>query len=71
MSKLIKDYYVGLETIYHTPHVCGNCFAHIADDWNFCPCCGKKTRLTSEDYEESQRLLKRLQDRMNGGNRHE
>ena len=39
--KLLSTQYPGLISTYHTPHVCGQCGAHIADDWSFCPECGR------------------------------
>ena len=54
---LMKNQYIGLKTIYHTPHVCGNCLEHIGDNWLYCPECGTQTELTSQDYEETQALL--------------
>ena len=45
LNGLLKDQYPGLRTEYVTPHVCGNCLAHIADDWAVCPECGAPTGL--------------------------
>ena len=33
---LMKNQYIGLKTIYHTPHICGNCLEHIGDNWLYC-----------------------------------
>lgn len=59
--KLLSTQYPGLMSTYHTPHVCGQCGAHIADDWSFCPECGTPTGLTQEDFEESARWLDAVQ----------
>lgn len=46
MSKaLLKNVSPGLTTEYVTPHTCGVCHSHIADDWAFCPECGTPTGL--------------------------
>lgn len=59
--KLLSTQYPGLMTTYHTPHVCGQCGAHIGDDWSFCPECGTPTGLTQEDFKESARWLDAVQ----------
>lgn len=59
--KLLSTQYPGLISTYHTPHVCGQCGAHIADDWSFCPECGTPTGLTQKDFEESARWLDAVQ----------
>lgn len=55
--KLLRTQYPGLMSTYHTPHICGQCGAHIGDDWSFCPECGMPTGLTQKDFEESGRML--------------
>ena len=59
--KLLSTQYPGLMSTYHTPHICGQCGAHIADDWSFCPECGTPTGLTQKDFEESARWLDAVQ----------
>lgn len=54
---LMKNQYIGLKTIYHTPHICGNCLEHIGDNWLYCPECGTPTGITAQDYKETQELL--------------
>lgn len=56
---LMKNQYIGLKTIYHTPHICGNCLEHIGDDWLYCPECGTPTGITAQDYKETQELLRK------------
>lgn len=59
--KLLSTQYPGLMSTYHTPHVCGQCGAHIGDDWLYCPECGTPTGLTQKDFEESARWLDAVQ----------
>ena len=59
--KLLSTQYPGLMSTYHTPHICGQCGAHIADDWSFCPECGTPTGLTQKDFVESARWLDAVQ----------
>lgn len=47
-SKIFKDCWPGLKTVYDTPHECGVCMEHIGKDWLFCPYCG------NELYEEEE-----------------
>lgn len=54
--ELLKDVYPGLETTYHTPHLCGNCMEHIGADWSYCPECGTPTGLTAADVKESEEI---------------
>lgn len=42
---LIRGQNPGLTTTYITPHICGACGSHIAEDWVFCPECGTPTGL--------------------------
>lgn len=58
---LLRTQYPGLMTTYHTPHVCGQCGAHIGDDWSFCPECGAPTGLTQKDFKESEQMLDAVQ----------
>lgn len=60
--KLLSTRYPGLMSTYHTPHICGQCGAHIGDDWSFCPECGTPTGLTQQDFEESNRMLGAVQE---------
>ena len=59
--KLLSTQYPGLMSTYHTPYICGQCGAHIADDLSFCPECGTPTGLTQKDFEESARWLDAVQ----------
>lgn len=59
--KFLSTQYPGLMSTYHTPHVCGQCGAHIGDDWSYCPECGTPTGLTQKDFEESARWLDAVQ----------
>lgn len=59
--KFLNTQYPGLMSTYHTPHVCGQCGAHIGDDWSYCPECGTPTGLTQKDFEESARWLDAVQ----------
>lgn len=52
MEELLKNQYVGLKTLYETPHICGKCLEHIAIDWEFCPACGQPTGLMGEIQEQ-------------------
>ena len=56
-ESLMKNQYTGLKTVYHTPHICGNCLEHIGDNWSYCPECGTPTELTAKDYKETHELL--------------
>lgn len=56
---LMKNKYIGLQTTYHTPHICGNCLEYIGEDWTYCPKCGTPTGLTIKDYRLTQCLLNR------------
>ena len=60
--KLLSTRDPGLMSTYHTPHICGQCGAHIGDDWSFCPECGTPTGLTQQDFEESNRMLGAVQE---------